>query len=75
VARSAVMFATMTQPQLTCQDFDGSPRRPIAFGSTDATGLHDGVLAVNTSMYCGDVLRAVAAPGHHRSRCRGCWCR
>ena len=25
------MFAAMTQPQLTCQDFDGRFRRPIAF--------------------------------------------
>ena len=25
------MFAAMTQPRLTCQDFDGSPRSPMAF--------------------------------------------
>src|SRR5690242_7821314 len=43
---SAAMFAAMTQPQLTCQDFEGRFRRSMALAAPYADGLHDGALTV-----------------------------
>jgi hypothetical protein len=52
------MFAAMTQPQLTCQDFDiWEVPQAHGLGGPDAAGLHDGVLAVDGV----DVLGVVAA--------------
>jgi hypothetical protein len=57
-ARSAAMFAAITQPQLTFQDFDiWKPAQPHGLGGPEAAGLYDGVLAADYV----DALRVVAA--------------
>ncbi len=51
------MFASMTQPQLTCQVFVRQVPQAHGLGRAGAGGLDDGVLAVHGV----DVLRMVAA--------------
>ena len=65
------MFAAMTQPQLTCQVFEGRFAQAHGLGGADAAGLDDGVLAVHDV----DVLGVVAAGDAADPAVRGCSCR
>ena len=47
------MFAATTQPQLTCQVFDGRFRRPMAFAVRTPSVSTTACSRWTTSMYCG----------------------
>ena len=51
--RSAAMFAARTQPQLTCQVFDGKLRRPIDFAVRTPPVSTTACSRWTTSMYWG----------------------
>ena len=47
------MFAAMTQPQLTCQVFDGRLRRPMALAVRTPPVSTTACSRCTVSMYCG----------------------
>jgi hypothetical protein len=58
------MFAVMTQPQLTCQVFDGRLRRPMALAVRTQAVSTTACSRCTTSMYWGVVAaRDAAYPG------------
>jgi hypothetical protein len=69
-ARSAAMFAVTTPPVLTCQDFGGRLRRPMALAVRTPRSRRRRAGGARCRRTAGG-----GCPGHPRSRLRGCSCR